>query len=155
MPVRQEASYFNINAPAPDFAGISRWLNTDAPLSLKDLRGKVVLVDFWATWCGPCVAEIPRVKAVFERFHSKGFEVVGISCDTDKDRLADFVEEKAIPWPQFFDGSTQIDNKFSQAFGINGIPQMFLVDKKGCLRVDNVRAEGNFEEQIAKLLVEE
>jgi hypothetical protein len=65
------------------------------------------------------------------------------------------VEEKAIPWPQYFEGSTQIDNKFSQAFGINGIPHMFLVDKKGCLRVDNMRAEGDFEEQIAKLMAEQ
>jgi len=122
---------------------------------LASMRGKVVLVDFWATWCGPCVAEIPRVKAAFERFHAKGFEVIGISCDTDEDKLAKFVEEQAISWPQFFDGSSQIDNKFSQAFGINGIPHMFLVDKKGCLRVDNVRAKGDFEEQIAKLLVEQ
>jgi peroxiredoxin len=123
-------------------------------VDLARMRGKVVLVDFWATWCGPCVREVPRLKAAFEKFHSAGFEVVGISCDTDRMSLERFLEREGISWSQFFDGQTQIENSFAQAFGINGIPHMFLVDRNGHLRVDNVRANGDFEKQIADLLAE-
>lgn len=123
-------------------------------VDLAKMRGRVVLVDFWSTRCGPCVAEMPRVKAAFEKFHGQGLEVVGISCDTDKKELENFVEKKAITWPQYFEGKQQADNKFAVAFGIDGIPHMFLVDRQGCLRVDNMRAKGDFEEQIAKLLAE-
>lgn len=132
-------------------------------VDLAQLRGKVVLVDFWGTHCGPCVAELPNVKAAFEKFQSQGFEVVGISCDTDKDELVKFVTDKAIPWPQYFDGQQQTKNKFTQDFGVDGIPHMFLVDKKGLLRFDHVRAGDkyhpkgdtmSFEEKIAKLLAE-
>ena len=132
-------------------------------VDLAQLRGKVVLVDFWATGCGPCRKELPRVKAAYDRFHAQGFEVVGISCDTDKKELQDYVKRHDIFWPQFFDGQQQTKNKFTVAFGIDGIPHMFLVDKKGLLRFDNVRASdkyhpqgdtATFEETIAKLLAE-
>ena len=131
--------------------------------NLTKLRGKVVLVDFWATWCGPCVKEIPNVKAAYDKFHGQGFEVIGISCDTDKERLNKFLKEKGILWPQYFDGKQQGDNKFTVEFGVDGIPHMFLVDKKGLLRFDNVRAYDKyhpkgetigFEETISKLLAE-
>jgi peroxiredoxin len=132
-------------------------------VDLAKMRGKVVLVDFWATTCGPCVKELPRVKAAYDKFHGQGFEVIGISCDTDKEQLNKFLDEKGLPWPQYFDGKQQTDNKFAQGFGIDGIPQMFLVDKKGFLRFDNVRASDNilakgdttsFEDKISTLLTE-
>ncbi|MDE3100378.1 MAG: TlpA family protein disulfide reductase [Verrucomicrobiota bacterium] len=133
-------------------------------VDLSEMKGKVVLVDFWATTCGPCVAELPRVKAAYERFHAEGFDVVGISCDTDKSKLEEYVKEHGIVWPQYFDGKQQDDNKFAVEFGIDGIPHMFLVDKKGLLRFDNVRATdkyhakgdtASFEEKISKLLSEQ
>jgi peroxiredoxin len=133
-------------------------------VDLAQLRGKVVLVDFWGTHCGPCVAELPRVKAAYEKFHAQGFEVVGISCDTDQKELEDYVKEHGLVWPQYFDGKQQGDNKFTVAFGIDGIPHMFLVDKKGFLRFDNVRARADahpkgdttsFEQKISQLLAEE
>ncbi|HZY86294.1 MAG TPA: TlpA disulfide reductase family protein, partial [Gemmataceae bacterium] len=71
-------------------------------VDLSKLRGKVVLVDFWATWCGPCVAELPNVRAVYDRYHAQGFEVVGISLDHSRDKLAEYVKEKQVPWPQVF-----------------------------------------------------
>jgi thiol-disulfide isomerase/thioredoxin len=131
-------------------------------VDLAKMIGKVVLVDFWATDCAPCVKELPRVKAAYDKFRGQGFEVIGISCDTDRERLNKFLKEKEILWPQCIDG--QGDNKFSMEFGIDGIPHMFLVDKKGFLRFDNVRASDkyhpkgdttSFEETIAKLLAEE
>lgn len=133
-------------------------------VDLASLKGKVVLVDFWATTCGPCVAELPRVKAAYDKFHGQGFEVIGISCDTEKEQLEKFLKKKGLPWPQYFDGKQQESNKFAQGFGVDGIPHMFLVDKKGYLRFDNVRARDgvhpkgdttSFEEKISKLLAED
>ena len=126
-------------------------------VDLSQMRGKVVVVDFWSTTCGPCVAQLPRVKAAFEKYQQEGFEVVGISCDTDKHRLERFLKENGIGWPQYFDGQQQEQNKFAQGFGIDGIPHMFLVDKKGYLRFDDLRAKGakaDFEDKIENLLAE-
>jgi peroxiredoxin len=132
-------------------------------VDLPQLRGKVVLVDFWATTCGPCKAELPRVKAAYDQFHAQGFEIIGVSCDTDKEMLNRFVKEKELPWPQYYDGQQQTKNNIAQDFGVDGIPHMFLVDKQGLLRFDNVRANdkyhpkgetADFEEIIAKLLAE-
>lgn len=126
-------------------------------VDLSRMRGRVVLVDFWDTACEPCVAESPRIKAAFEKYHQKGFDVIGISDDTDKKKLERFLREKGITWPQYFDGQEGLDNKFFAEFGINGMPHMFLVDRKGCLHFDGVRAAGaktDFEAKIESLLAE-
>lgn len=126
-------------------------------IDLAKMKGKVELVDFWGTHCGPCVAELPRVKAALDKFHNQGFEVIGISCDTDKEELLKYVKQHDISWPQYFDGKQQNENKFTVEFGIDGIPHMFLVDKRGLLRFDDVRAWGgdtNFEGKIESLLAE-
>lgn len=115
------------------------------------LKGKVVLLDFWATWCKPCVAEVPDVKDAYEKLHSQGFEIVGISLDQDQQPLQNFVKANNMPWPQYFDGKG-FENKFAQQFGIDAIPAMWLIDKKGVLRDTNARMD--LAEKVAKLLAE-
>ncbi len=109
-------------------------------VDLARLKGKVVLIDFWATWCAPCVGEVPDVKKTYDQFHANGFEIVGISLDKDKDKLTQFVANHKMEWPQFFDG-LYWQNKYARQFGIESIPAMWLIDKKGALRVMDARAD--------------
>lgn len=120
-------------------------------VDLNQIRGKVVLVDFWATWCGPCVGELPHIKEAYQKFHAQGFEVVGISFDSDKKTLERFVQSKDLPWPQFFDGQGW-KNQFGVQYCIHSIPEMWLVDKKGNLRETNARE--SLQAKVAKLLAE-
>ena len=111
------------------------------PLALANFKGRVVLVDFWATWCGPCVAELPNVQAAYTKYHAKGFEIIGISLDQDRDKLTAFLKEKDIPWAQYFDGLGW-QSKLGQQFGINSIPATFLLDRDGIIIARNLRGEG-------------
>jgi thiol-disulfide isomerase/thioredoxin len=120
-------------------------------VDLQKLRGKVVLIDFWATWCGPCVHEVPNVVASYAKLHPKGFEIVGISFDKDKDALVKFVGQQKMTWPQYFDGK-QWENDYGKQFGIQSIPSMWLVDKKGNLRDLNGRED--LANKVEKLLAE-
>jgi thiol-disulfide isomerase/thioredoxin len=120
-------------------------------VDLAKLRGKVVLVDFWATWCGPCRVEIPHVVDAYNKLHEKGFDIIGISLDSDKAKLLDYTKQHGMTWPQYFDGKVW-ENKISSLYGIQGIPTMWLVDKKGYVR--STEARGDLETRVAQLLAE-
>jgi thiol-disulfide isomerase/thioredoxin len=105
--------------------------------NLKNLKGKVVLVDFWATWCPPCVAEIPNIIEAYNTYHSKGFEVIGVSLDRANDDIVKFVKRENVPW-----ASINIDDskKLAEKYGVNAIPHPILVGRDG--RIVSMRARG-------------
>jgi thiol-disulfide isomerase/thioredoxin len=122
------------------------------PFDQKTLAGKVVLVDFWATWCGPCVAEIPNVLEQYEKYHDKGFEVVGISLDEDREALEKFVTDQKIPWPILYEKPEGEGwrHPLSTFYGISGIPTVILIGRDGNVITLNARGE-KLGEQLDKL----
>ena len=99
-------------------------------VDLSQWRGKIVLVDFWATWCPDCLRELPDVLAAYHQDHDKGLEIVGVSLDTDQEALVSFLKKRHIPWPQQFDGKGW-EAGAATKYGVRGIPEMWLVDREG------------------------
>jgi thiol-disulfide isomerase/thioredoxin len=124
------------------------------PVSIKNLKGKVVVIDFWATWCGPCVAEMPGMKTLYTQYRGQGVEFIGVSLDETReegglDKLKKFVEEQEIAWPQYYQGKGW-NSEFSTSWGIDAIPAVFIIDTEG--KLFSVKARGKLEEMIPMLL---
>ena len=128
----------------PDFAGKNL---AGKAFSLKDYKGKVVLIDFWATWCGPCVAELPHVKETYSHYKAKGFDVIGISLDRDRAKLESFIKDEKMAWTQHFDEGGVIASKY----GVNSIPTTYLIDGEGKIIASNLRGK-RLEEEVKKAL---
>ena len=114
------------------FPGFSEKDLNGRPLSLADYKGKVALVDFWATWCGPCLLELPNVLATYDRYHPRGFEIVGISLDQDEQKLRAFTRDRNMNWQQFFDGKGW-QNRLALKYGVESIPVTYLLDANGTI----------------------
>jgi len=110
------------------------------PLTLSQYRGKVVLMDFWATWCGPCVGEMPNVIAAYKKYHAQGFDVVGISLDQDKPSLTSFIAQNKMPWRQVFDGKGW-GSAVAKQYGVMAIPFGLLLNRDGTIAAVSVRGE--------------
>ena len=123
-------------------------------VSIKRLKGKLVVIDFWATWCSPCVADMPRMKELYQKYRDKGVEFIGVSLDLPADEgglksLRDYVAKNEIRWPQYYQGEGW-DSRFSSACGIHEIPTVFLLDTDGKLYSTN--AGDNLDRILSDLL---
>ncbi|MCA9122480.1 MAG: TlpA family protein disulfide reductase [Planctomycetaceae bacterium] len=122
---------------------------------LTSMRGKPVLVVFWAASCRDCVEEIPSLKDVYLRFHHVGLEIVGVSLDVDRDKLAQFVEEHQLPWPQMFSnlpGNQAGNNPIAKHYNVRSIPQAFLLDENGAVVASRLEKHGEIESAVLGLL---
>ncbi len=103
------------------------------PVDLAALRGKVVMIDFWATWCGPCMKDLPALKETVAKFKDRGVEIIGVSLDKDSAKLTTVIKEQNMFWPQAFDGKSW-QGELATRFGVRSIPSLWLVDQQGVLR---------------------
>ena len=130
----------------PDFSATDLDGN---PISLQDYRGKVVLLDFWAVWCGPCIKEMPNLKRVYDTYKDQGFDIIGVSLDDEESALRDYIQENDIQWRQIYSGERWMDDPLAQQYEITGIPEPWLIDRDGTLISHKARGE-----DLERLVVE-
>ncbi len=109
-------------------------------VDISGLRGKVVLIDFWASWCPDCIRDTPTVRTIYQKYKDKGFEVIGISLDKDQQAMSNYIAKKLIPWPQYFDGKGW-NNDFAIQFGVREIPQLWLINQRGEVVATDILAD--------------
>ncbi len=134
--------------PAPDFAATTL---AGEPIKLADLRGKVVVLDFWATWCGPCVGQLPHLREMYKKFEGKPFAFVAVSVDDDVDKLRGFVKNQRLPWPVVADGGPT--GPIATAYHVDRYPTVFVIDAEGNIRFRN-RQGADLEKAVEILLAE-
>ena len=132
---RLTEAYEKFGQPAPDFS------TTDLDgksISLQQYRGKVVLLDFWAVWNGFCIGEILRVKKIYDTYKDQGFDVIGVSLDTDEAKLRSYLEENNIPWRQIYSGLER-ESPLAQQYDVRSIPARWLINRDGTLIAHEAR----------------
>lgn len=138
-----------LGKPAKQFTRKDLSGNEVSPAKYK---GKVFLIDFWATWCPPCVREMPGLKKYYAEFKDKGFEIIGISVDSDRKKLDEFLKENKLEWPIVFGGKGWYDET-KELYGVKNVPSTWLVDKKGVLRYFALKGD-KLRDAIAELIKE-
>lgn len=122
----------------------------DKELALSSLRGKVVLIDFWASWCGPCRKEMPNVKKAYEKYKSKGFEIYGVSLDKERDAWLEAISKDGLTWPQVSDLKFW-QSEAAQIYAVQSIPFTVLIDRDGKILATELRG-AELEKKLAEIL---
>ncbi len=143
----QEA--IKVGKPAPD-------INLPNPkgkdYALSQLKGKVVLLDFWASWCGPCRRENPHVVEIYNKYNKKGFEVFSVSLDRSGDRWEDAIKKDKLAWPYHVSDLKHWQSLPAKTYGVRGIPRTFLIDREGNIAAIGLRGAAQIENEVKKLL---
>jgi len=133
----QEQKKTAVGVEAPDFTMNDQ---EDKPITLSSLRGKIVLIDFWASWCAPCRQENPNVVKLYNQYHDKGFEILGVSLDKDKESWMKAIKDDQLSWLHVSD-LQYWQNAVARLYGVNSIPQTYLLDKEGKIIAKGLRSE--------------
>ncbi len=118
-------------------------------LALSSFRGKIVLIDFWASWCAPCRKELPNVKRVYEKYKNKGFEILGVSLDKDRDTWLEAIDKEGLKWPQVSDLKFW-QSEACQTYAVQSIPYTVLVDKEGKIIATDLRG-ADLDKKLAEI----
>jgi peroxiredoxin len=146
-----DAATLQTGAPAPTFQ-----LNSSAgkPVALADLKGQIVLLNFWASWCGPCRQEMPILEQLNRQYHSKGVTLLGVNVEPDSNAAVNWLKATPVTFPILFD----TDSKVSKLYEVEGMPNTVIVDRKGVVRYIhrgyNAGAENEYLDQIRSLIRE-
>lgn len=135
---KQSLSFLDPGKEAPDF---EQAMPDGKMMKLSDLKGKVVLLDFWASWCGPCRKENPNVVRLYEKYKNDGFTVLSVSLDQDKQRWMDAIKKDGLTWPYHVSDLKQWQNEVAKQYKVTGIPFAVLLDKEGKVIAKNLRGE--------------
>ncbi len=148
--IKEIKAEIGIGKPAKAFTAKSI---SGKEISLAKLKGKVVLIDFWAVWCSPCVKGIPHLKELYKKYKDKNFEIIGINLDEKVETLNKYIAKKKIPWKMIHSGKAWLDD-IAKLYKVNLIPSYWLIDKKGILRDFglHLRDKKKLEDAIEKLL---
>jgi thiol-disulfide isomerase/thioredoxin len=139
-----------LEGKSPPALQVESWLNTDGKaLDLASLKGKVVVLDFWGTWCGPCRAAMPHLKELYAKHKEDGLVVIGVHTTNQGDEMPDYVKEESLPWPVAVD----VEKKTVSAFHVDSYPDYYVIDRSGNLRVADL-ANSELDRVVETLLKE-
>ncbi len=138
-----------VGKPAPEIQGVD--VDGD-PLKLSDYRGKVVVLVFWGSWCGPCMAQVPRERDLLERLKGEPFGLLGVDCEPDKDTARGVMARERMTWPNWYDGA-QGEGPIAHRYHVRAYPSFFVLDARGIIRGRDA-SNGRLEQTVDKLLRE-